>query len=385
MASQAEAPPRREIDMTTDQDAMYVEGRDLDDVVTTGGPMLVEHAVDCLIQAARGIEAAHALGIIHRDIRPGNLVFDATGTVRVLNLGLTHTIDANNPLRENAVAGLTQNGMDTGTVDYMAPEQAEESGRVDHRADIYSLGCTLYFLLTSREPFPGETVSKKIVAHREQEAPSLRAARPDVSMALEACYQKMLAKRPEDRPGSMTDVIALLLASKLPPGDVTSEPVPPSKGRSENKDEPSINARREERVGLAINDELNLQYQTDVRHPVRLARPDEAANHRGAAARADCDGGLARPFPAHWRCSVGSGHVCSAAGGSRWIHRNTPRQCRHSERGPAAAPEPRGAREVTAPKDHAPTAGAEDDFRRENRPGVDALQSGAVTPTEHPA
>ena len=68
-----------------------------------------------------------------------------------------------------------------GTVDYMAPEQAEDSHRVDHRADIYSLGCTLYYLLTGHEPFPGETLLKRLMAHMEQEAPSLRAARPDVS------------------------------------------------------------------------------------------------------------------------------------------------------------------------------------------------------------
>ena len=102
-----------------------------------------------------------------------------------------------------------------GTVDFMAPEQAEDAHRVDHRADIYSLGCTFYFLLTGREPFPGETILKRLMAHMERPAPSLRASRPDVPLALEACYQKMMAKRPDDRPGSMTEVIALLQASKL--------------------------------------------------------------------------------------------------------------------------------------------------------------------------
>ena len=97
----------------------------------------------------------------------------------------------------------------------MAPEQAEDAHRVDHRADIYSLGCTFYFLLTGREPFPGATIFKRMMAHMETPAPALRSRRPEVSMALEAAYQKMMAKRPDDRPGSMTEVIALLQASKL--------------------------------------------------------------------------------------------------------------------------------------------------------------------------
>jgi serine/threonine protein kinase len=102
-----------------------------------------------------------------------------------------------------------------GTIDYMAPEQAEDPHGVDHRADIYGLGCTLYFLLTGRVPFPGKTVLKRMLAHQAHAAPSLRAIWPDVSPALEAAYLKMMAKRPEERPASMTDVIALLQASKL--------------------------------------------------------------------------------------------------------------------------------------------------------------------------
>ena len=101
-----------------------------------------------------------------------------------------------------------------GTVDYMAPEQAEDSRRADHRADIYSLGCTLYYLLTGREPFVGETILKRLMAHQERPAPLLRAARPEMPAALEDAFQKMMAKRPADRPPSMTAVIALLEACR---------------------------------------------------------------------------------------------------------------------------------------------------------------------------
>jgi serine/threonine protein kinase len=253
----------------------YVEGCDLDRIVRERGPMQVSQAVDCLIQAARGLEAAHAQGIIHRDIKPRNLVLDSTGTVRVLDLGMARIVDAGNPFSKTAAGRLTRSGMYMGTIDYMAPEQAEDSHRVDHRADIYSLGCTLYYLLTGKEPFPAETVLKRLLAHMERPAPSLVTARPGVSRALEAAYQKMMAKRPDDRPASMAEVIALLEASKVTAAEVrdlgvaapASPPEPmvfdePTLKRAappKTKAEPSIFARREEREGFLIDHELNLE------------------------------------------------------------------------------------------------------------------------------
>ncbi len=123
----------------------YVEGINLDRVVSEQGPLPVSQALDYLIQSARGLEAAHEKGIIHRDIKPGNLMLDRQGTVRVLDLGLARIVDASNPFSKTAGGRLTQSGTYMGTVDYMAPEQAEDSHNVDHRADIYSLGCTLFF------------------------------------------------------------------------------------------------------------------------------------------------------------------------------------------------------------------------------------------------
>jgi serine/threonine protein kinase len=188
----------------------YVEGSDLDRVVRHRGQLPLGQAVDFLIQAARGLEAAHAQGIVHRDIKPSNLMLDGAGTVRVLDLGLARIVDASNPFGQAAGARLTESGMYMGTVDYMAPEQAEDSKSADHRADIYSLGCTFYFLLTGREPFVGETVLKRLMAHMERPAPMLRAVRPDVLTGVEDVYQRMMAKRPAERPESMTEVIRLL-------------------------------------------------------------------------------------------------------------------------------------------------------------------------------
>ncbi len=149
----------------------YVEGRDLDRVVRQRGPLSVVEAIESLIQAARGLAAAHAEGIVHRDIKPSNLMLDTAGTVRVLDLGLARIVDASNPFGQAAGGRLTESGMYMGTVDYMPPEQAEDSRRADHRADIYSLGCTLYYLLAGREPFPAESVLKRLMAHMDARRP----------------------------------------------------------------------------------------------------------------------------------------------------------------------------------------------------------------------
>jgi len=278
----------------------YVEGHDLDRMVRDRGPMAVTQAVDCLIQAARGLEAAHAQGIIHRDIKPANLMLDSSGTVRVLDLGLARIVDAANPYGKSTKGRLTQSGMYMGTVDYMAPEQAEDSHRVDHRADIYSLGCTLYYLLTGQEPFMGETVLKKLMAHMERPAPSLRHARRDVPSSLDAAYLSMMAKRPEDRPASMTEVVALLQASKTAPElEKRTEAAPPKSkpelmvfdeqplkraGPPRTKAEPSIFARPQQSGGLALGQELNLEdLVMDVR-PEHQPTP-LPATHRPAPAR----------------------------------------------------------------------------------------------------
>ncbi len=192
----------------------YVEGHDLDTLVRQRGTLAVVEAIDFMVQAARGLEAAHAEGNVHRDIKPSNLMLDSQGVVRVLDLGLARIVEASQPLGEakGGAGRLTESGVYMGTVDYMAPEQAEDSRRADHLADIYSLGCTLFFLLAGRGPFGGETTIKRLLAHQERPAPTLFSARPDVPPALEEAYQKMMAKRPLSRPASMGEVITLLEA-----------------------------------------------------------------------------------------------------------------------------------------------------------------------------
>lgn len=188
----------------------YVEGTDLDELVQRGGPLDVALVVHCAIQAARGLAAAHAVGIVHRDVKPGNLILDQAGQIRVLDLGLARVIEATSTLGRDGIAGITQTGAYMGTVDYIAPEQADDSKRAEHRADVYALGCTIFYLLTGRPPFSGGTILQRLMAHQQLPAPSLLAARDDVPRALEAIYQAMMAKTPGDRPRSMEEVIIRL-------------------------------------------------------------------------------------------------------------------------------------------------------------------------------
>ena len=192
----------------------YVKGSDLAVLIREKGTLSVFKAVDYLIQAARGLDYAHAQGVIHRDIKPSNILLDNKGTVKILDMGLARLEHELGPLDATPAASLTECGQVMGTVDYMPPEQSMDTHQADHRADVYSLGCTLFYLLTGRPVFEGDTLAKKIMAHREQPIPSLRSLRPDVPEGLDAVFQKMVAKRPEDRHGKMSAVLADLEACR---------------------------------------------------------------------------------------------------------------------------------------------------------------------------
>ncbi|MDB5338086.1 MAG: stkP 3 [Planctomycetaceae bacterium] len=184
-----------------------VEGSDLSAVVKKNGPLSVEQSINFILQAARGLEAAHKKGIVHRDIKPANLLLDNNGVVKILDMGLARlSLDGNDAPQ----ADLTSTGMIMGTVDYMSPEQALDTKSADARSDIYALGCSLYFLLTGKSTYDGDTLMKKLLAHREQPLPSLRAVRPEATEQLDFAFKKMVAKKVEDRLQSMADVIVEL-------------------------------------------------------------------------------------------------------------------------------------------------------------------------------
>lgn len=188
----------------------YIEGRDLSSVARIEGPLAVERALEYTLQAAAGLAYAHARGIIHRDVKPSNLLVDNQGVVKVLDMGLARLDQRHGDALAELEEAVTEDNQIVGTVDYMPPEQADASGQIDERADIYSLGCTLYRLLSGQPPFPADSIIKKLVAHRIDPIPPLRACRSDVPESLDLTYQRMIAKLPGDRFASMTEVIAQL-------------------------------------------------------------------------------------------------------------------------------------------------------------------------------
>ena len=187
----------------------YVDGEDLGFIISREGPLDLEKALTYAIQAARGIAFAHSQGIIHRDIKPSNLLVDTAGMVKVLDMGLAMF---DSPLQGGSEtdaddSGITQANQIVGTFDYMSPEQADSSAGVDRRSDIYSLGCTLFRLVTGRAPYRGDSPIKKLIAHRADPIPSMRTERPETPEQLDLLFQRMVAKSPDDRHANMDEVI----------------------------------------------------------------------------------------------------------------------------------------------------------------------------------
>jgi serine/threonine protein kinase len=172
----------------------FVEGRDLQVYVKDVGQLDYDVAAEFIRQAAEGLEHAHQAGLIHRDIKPSNLLVDQRGVVKVLDMGLARWED-------DKAASLTiaheENVL--GTADYLAPEQAKESHSVDKRADIYSLGCTLYFLLTGHAPFPEGTLAQRIMKHQTEMPKSIYEDRRDAPQALVDVCLRMMAKNRDAR------------------------------------------------------------------------------------------------------------------------------------------------------------------------------------------
>ena len=181
----------------------YVEGENMLVRVKRKGPLPVDECIRSVLEAARGLDYAHQKGVIHRDIKPSNLLRDrSTARVKVLDMGLARVDEPD----EDEIR-LTMPGQMLGTARFMSPEQVEDARKADVRSDVYSLGCTLYFLMRSKAPYSGETVAHTLMAHVSAPIPDLCKKRPDAPKWLGDVFQKMLAKKPRDRFQTMGELV----------------------------------------------------------------------------------------------------------------------------------------------------------------------------------
>jgi serine/threonine protein kinase len=203
-----------------------IEGTDLAKLVAKQGPLPLAQACSYVQQAALGLQHAHEQGLVHRDVKPHNLMLKADGSqVKVLDLGLA--LIAAGP----RVTTLTETGVCMGTPAFMAPEQAMNAHTADIRSDIYSLGCTLFYLLTARPPFTGATAVQVLAGHLQGEIPALTPAVAGAPPELDVVLRRMLAKKPEDRlqtPAEAAETLAQFIRPKSEVGPATMPTINPA-------------------------------------------------------------------------------------------------------------------------------------------------------------
>jgi predicted Ser/Thr protein kinase len=180
----------------------YVDGMNLKELMVQDGPVSPREAIELALQVARGLSFAHENGLVHRDVKPQNVLLDADGRAKVTDFGIAHAVD---------VDGMTITGTVMGTSNYIAPEQARGQA-VDQQTDVYSLGCVLYELLTGEVPFEGDNFVAVAMRHVNDPAPSVRDVRSDVPPRLDWAIQTAMAKNHGERFDSMAEFAAELEA-----------------------------------------------------------------------------------------------------------------------------------------------------------------------------
>ncbi|MGC8644106.1 MAG: serine/threonine-protein kinase, partial [Isosphaeraceae bacterium] len=189
----------------------FIEGITVRRRVDETGPLPVGEAVDIALQIAQALVHAAGRGVVHRDIKPSNIILTPQGRAKLVDMGLARRFE------READRGLTQSGMTLGTFDYISPEQARDPRDVDVRSDLYSLGCTMFHMLTGRPPFPGGTVLQKLLQHQEEPAPEIRGLNPDVPVELSRIISRLLAKDRDRRYQSPEQLVRdlLIIAGQL--------------------------------------------------------------------------------------------------------------------------------------------------------------------------
>lgn len=207
----------------------FIDGMNLRRKVDEQGPSTVGEAVDITLQIAQALVHAAERGVVHRDIKPSNIIITPQGRAKLVDMGLARRFE------RRTDHGLTQTGMTLGTFDYISPEQARDPRDVDVRSDLYSLGCTLYHMLTGQPPFPGGTVLQKLIQHQEEAPPDVRLLNPSVPPELARVLDKLMAKDRDRRHQSPEQLVRDLLVAAgqagipLPRVDAAAWPTPPSR------------------------------------------------------------------------------------------------------------------------------------------------------------
>lgn len=256
----------------------YIEGTDLHELVRARGNLSVVNACKAIRQAAQALAAAHAAGLVHRDIKPANLFLAKSGQLKILDLGLALLGE-----EANAHTELTAAGQTFGTPDYMAPEQWEGAHATDGRVDLYALGCTLHFLLTSKAPYDSpstRTLLAKMKAHAMAPIPSLRDVRNDVSAELEALYQKLMAKDPDARVQTAAELVDAILPFTVKKNKVVAEAPSEVVDKSPDNAEPVTGDPVKAEPAEASNDSL-------IEPSLALPAEPSTANDVGASTPSD--------------------------------------------------------------------------------------------------
>lgn len=186
----------------------YIDGVNLQELVTWHGALAPARAAHYIRQAADGLQHAHEAGLVHRDVKPGNLMLTRNGVVKLLDLGLARFFDTR---RNDSLTSTFDPDAVLGTADFIAPEQVTDSSKADIRSDIYSLGCTLYFLLLRKLPTDEGTTMQKLLWHQTRQPIPLRSIRPEIPEELEAVVDRMIRKNPADRYQTPAEVSAALV------------------------------------------------------------------------------------------------------------------------------------------------------------------------------
>ncbi len=262
----------------------YVEGVSLQALVARTGKVPVMAAADYGRQIAEGLHHAHERGLVHRDIKPANLLLDRLGGMRILDLGLVRSSDENSQLTNVTAGGRSI----LGTPDYLSPEQALDSSSVDRRADVYSLGATVYFLLAGHTMFPEGRTAQKLMWQQWKDPPPIDRVRPDVPAQLAEILHTALAKKPSDRfqtSAEFADALAGWATGPNPPDPDLIRPLPPRRfirSTDHTADKPNGKRVRDSSASWAFNPSTAAPALTDTPPVVGLPAPRVTANGLGS-------------------------------------------------------------------------------------------------------